>query len=123
MLESLDALLSRSIWVTAHNAVATSSQLRAFTAMCIAMLGAHRLIDPSGVPVGLCSLVARLSYIAPANFFLVRLFQNDGWAELIGNKWTLLDANHEQLLSLEGHQTRGKSKRIIYLFILHCDWI
>jgi hypothetical protein len=74
------ALLKNSIWARQRSNF--EHQQREVTAMCVALLCDRGFIDARGVPVGLCTLVSRLSYIEPGNFFIARLFMSGRWSQL-----------------------------------------
>lgn len=82
-IESINAMLADSIW--ASQRIELAQQHRSYVAMCVAMLIDQQLINDDGLPVGLCSLVARLCYIEPGSFFITHLFKSNRWSELVAD--------------------------------------
>jgi hypothetical protein len=89
LIEAFEALVTRSIWARRWPSLAI--QMRNIAAMGVALLVERGLINTVGLPIGLCTLIARLSYIEPANFFLARLFQSGKWSEF-AQHWQLVRA-------------------------------
>lgn len=109
VVEACEALLTRSIWTMRRPTLAV--QLRDIAAMGLALLRERGFINAQGLPIGLCSLIARLSYIEPANFFIARLLQSGDWSRL-ADHWHVLPENHEQLMQ-EGDRSRHQRTRLL----------